>query len=378
MIKIPFAGDFDLIGKKVLLRVDLNSPIEKNKVVMNDRIEQASKSIKFLQNKKAKVIVIAHQGRPGDSDFCSLEKHIKLLNKFVKIKFVKDIYGKKTKEAISEMRNGNAILLENVRMTKQEFNNSDKNEFVEQLSSACDFYVNDAFSVTHREQASVTGFPKKMKSASGILIKEELEALEKIKMKNVLYILGGMKAEENLLFMQKGKKIIVGGLFGQLCMNSNGFKFGKHEKFLDLKNLDNVKKSTKGIKFIHPVDFAVLENGKRKEISLSDFPNNYEIFDIGEKSMKIFEEEIMNAKAIFMKGPFGYITDQKFLKGTEHILKSISKSKAFTVLGGGHLTTALKKAGINKNKFDHISLSGGALANYVAGKKLPGIEVLKK
>jgi phosphoglycerate kinase len=202
-------------------------------------------------------------------------------------------------------------------------------------------------------------------------------AIKKVKIKNVLYILAGSKAEENMKFMQKDKKIIAGGKFGQMIMMSKGFKFGKHEEYLDKEGIDKLK-SYRNVKVITPVDFAVKEREKRKEILIEDFPNDYEIFDIGEKTIERFKEEIMKAKAIFMKGPLGYIEEKKFQKGTEEIMKAIVKSKAFSVLGGGHLSTALKQLGVDKKKFGHISLSGGALATYMAGEKLPGLEVLNR
>ncbi len=369
--------DFDLKNKVVLLRVDLNSPVKNGKVIDNDRISESANSIKAIKKKGAKVVVLAHQGRKGDEDFTSLKQHSKLLNKYTKIKFIEDIYGKKFKKEFLKLKNGEALLLENVRYEDAEKNNDEKSEYVKTLSSVCDVYINDAFSVSHREQASITAFPKVMKKCGiGINLEKELNALKKVKIKNVLYILAGSKAEENMKFMQEGKKIIAGGKFAQMFMMAKGFHFGKHEKFLDKEGVSKLKDFNK-IKVTVPIDFAVKEKNKRKEIGLHRFPNEYEIFDIGEKTIELFKKEIMKAKAIFMKGPLGYIEEKQFQKGTEEIMKAIVKSRAFSVLGGGHLSTALKQLGLDKKKFGHISLSGGALATYMAGEKLPGLEVLK-
>jgi phosphoglycerate kinase len=376
-MKLRTLKDFDFSGKTVLLRVDLNSPVNKGRVIDNERIEESANSISAIKKLGARVVVIAHQGRKGDDDFTDLKQHAKLLNKRTKISFVDDIHGEKAMNKIRGMKKGEAVLLDNVRNLDAEKNNDISSDYVRTLSNVCDMYVNDAFSVSHREQASITGFPKVMKSCIGVNMEKELRALEKIKIKNVLYILGGSKAEENMLFMQGGRKIIAAGKFGQLCMLASGFKFGKHEDFLDKKEVDNLKGKLKNIYPVLPVDFAVKDKKKRRELSTTEFPNEYEIFDIGKDTIELFKREIKKAKAIFMKGPLGFIEEKEFQAGTREILKMISSSKAFSVLGGGHLNTALKQFGISKKKFGHISLSGGALATFIAGKKLVGIEVLK-
>jgi phosphoglycerate kinase len=375
-MKLPSIDDFNMEGKTVILRVDINSPVKNKKVIMSERIEEAAKSIQALLDKKARVIVLAHQGRKGSEDFTSLEQHSRLLNNYVKIKFMPDILGEKAEEAIKNLKLGEAILLENVRFLAEESSKGENNDFVKKLSGLAEFYVNDAFSVCHREQASVTGFPRVMKSCFGSLIIKELEALEKIKIGNALYILAGSKTEENLPFLRKNKRIIACGMFGQLCMLAQGFRFGKHEEFVDTANLENVKEKIAGLDLITPVDFAVKEKGRRKEMSLDKFPNSHEIFDIGEKTISIFRNEILKAKAVFMKGPAGYIEEKQFQKGTKEIFNAIIKSKALSVLGGGHLSTAIHELKFKKEQFSHISLSGGALASYVAGEKLPGIEAI--
>ena len=366
---------FNFKEKKVLLRVDINSPVFNKKITLSERIIQAAKTISELKKRGAKIIVIAHQGRKGGSDFTSLKQHAKLLSRFTKVKFVADVCGKKAVNSIKKLRKMEAILLENLRFLDEEQKKTGK--FVEILSSLCDIYVNDAFSVSHRTQASVVGFPKLIKSCYGPNMQKEIDTLKKLKIKNVLFILGGSKTEENLLLLDKNKRIIVGGRFGQLYLFSKGFNFGKNNNFLDVKNVSILKEKSKKIKIISPVDFAVKQKNKRKEFFLGDFPNDYEVFDIGKKTMEIFKKEIKKAKVIFMKGPLGYCEEKKFRKGTGEILKEISRSGAYSVLGGGHLSTLIKELKISKNKFGYVSLSGGALVSYIAGKKLPGIEAIK-
>lgn len=381
-----FILDFDLKNKIVLLREDLNSEVIKGKVLMSERIRQSAKTIISLKKKGAKIVVISHQGRLGKENFTSLLQHSIWMNKITKIKFIEDIIGEKAEQAIKNLKSGEAILLENVRYLKEETSGVSfkKNKFIKKLSGLCDLYVNDAFSVSHRDNASITGFPKIMKSFAGPLLKREIESLKKIKLKKCLYVLGGAKPEDDMKLLGKNK-VLTGGLFAQIIILSKGKRLGAQEKYLK-KNLSNYGKIIKKLKekiyskekFIQiPEDFAVEINGRRKEIPLEDFPVKYEIFDIGKKTQERYIKEIKNAESIYMKGPFGDSLNRKFSKGTVRILKTIANSKGFSLIGGGHLIDTLEKYKIPRKKFNHISLSGGALLSYIAGETLPGLEALK-
>ena len=367
--------DFNFKGKNVLLRADLNSDVKKGKVLMSERIKESSKTINFLKRKKAKIVVIAHQGRPGKTDFLSLKQHAALLNKFTKIKFVDDILGKKAEKAIKNLKKGEAILLDNVRFEKDEFNPGKKDNKLLKLAEKADIYVNDSFSVCHRNESSIILFPRYMKSCAGLLLEKEINALKKIKIKKALFILGGAKPEDNIKLLKRNK-VLACGLFGQVCLINKGKKLGEQENYLK-KQKALIKIPKDKLKNVEtPIDFAVKKNNKRTEIKLEDFPSDYEIFDIGKKSIEKFKIEIKKARAVFMKGPLGYCEEKQFQKGTAEILKAISSSKIFSVIGGGHLSTAIKDLHMNKKYFSHISLSGGALVSYLAGKKLPGLEAL--
>jgi len=369
-------SDFNFKNKTVLLRADLNSDVHKGRVLMSERIRQSAETIKLLKKKKAKIIVIAHQGRPGKSDFTSLKQHARLLNKFTKIKFVEDIIGKQAEKEIKNLKSGNAILLDNVRKEADEFKPAKKNNKLLKLTKLCEIYVNDAFSICHRKQTSIVSFPRYMKNCAGPLLEREINALKKIKIKNCLFILGGAKPEDNIKLLGKNK-VLACGLFGQVCLINKGKKLGEQERYLK-KQKALVKISKNKLKNVEtPVDFAVKVNGKRKEILLENFPSKYEIFDIGKKTQGRYISEIKKARAVYMKGPAGYCADKKFRKGTFAILRAISRNKGFSLIGGGHLSDAIEASGISKKKFGHISLSGGALLSYIAGEKLPGLEVLK-
>ncbi|MFH1501127.1 MAG: phosphoglycerate kinase [archaeon] len=267
-------------------------------------------------------------------------------------------------------------------MEKDEFRpeKGKENRLIRKLAPLFDFYVDDAFSNCHRKHASMVLFPRFLPSCAGRLLEHEVKALNKIKLRNTLYILGGAKPEDDIKLL-KGNKVLACGLFGQACLIAQGKNLGaqnkylREEKVIDGEILKKLRTRMKKVKT--PIDFAIKVNGKRKEMDLEHFPSMYEIFDIGNETIGAFTAEIRKAKSIYMKGPAGFSSDRKFSKGTRKILRAVAKNKGFSVIGGGHLSDSIVKYRINKNKFNHISLSGGALLRYIAGEKLPGIEALK-
>ncbi len=366
-------------GKRVLLRSDLNSEIRNGRAVISDRIIESAKTISELKKKGARVIVLAHQGRKGGDDFTSLREHSNLLNRYVKIKFVDGVVGTKALRAIDSLKNGDAILLDNVRKIDDEVDfGKGRNKIAEFFRGKFDIYVNDAFSVCHRKHASVVLLPRLVKErAVGRLMERELESLERVRGRNCLFILGGSKTD-NILLLGKGRKVLATGVFGQLCMIAKGCNLGVQNRFLKDK-LSIVPKLKRVVSNVRTArDVALKVNGKRKEVMIKNCPFKEQIFDIGHFTVEEYVKEIKKAGAVFMKGTAGYCEEQQFCYGTSELLKAIAKSSAHKVLSGGHLSTALKKFGISKKKFDYVSLSGGATVNYIAGKRLPGLEVLKK
>jgi len=378
--------DLNLKNKSVLLRVDINSNVLNKKLVYNPRIKEAASTIKLLKKLGAKITIIAHQGNKVKPDFISLKAHAKELSKFTKVKFIPDIIGKRAITEIKKLKPSESILLENIRFHPEETTNpKTKNKLIEKLVPHFDYFINDAFSVLHRDHTSITGFPKHLPSVVGPLVEKELNALEKIKIKNCLYILGGSKPESNIKLLKNKNEIIAGGIFAQTCLVALGQNFGYQNEFLksealvktDYKKfLKKLKSKINKKKTTFPTDFAINKNNKRHEIKINDFPSDYEIKDIGKNTIKEFKKKIKSAKAIYMKGPLGYASDKRFAKGTLEILKEIQKSKAPSIIGGGHLGEYMKKYKVDKSKFTHVSLSGGALLNYMAGEKLPGLKAL--
>ena len=371
--------DFNFKNKTVLLRADINSDIKNSKPLPSERIKESCETIKYLKKQKAKVVIIAHQGRKGKDDFTSLKEHAKLISKITKVKFVDDIIGEEAKSKIEKLKPSEAILLDNIRFLEEEFTPG-KNNFVKFFLDKIDIYVNDAFSVCHRAQTSIVSFPKYLPSCAGIILQREVEALKKVNMKDTLYILGGAKPGDNIKLIKK-KNVIATGFFGQLCLISKGIKFGKYEEFLREmlgKEFNVVKKlKNKSKKLTLPIDYAVEVKGKRKDLSLEEFPNDNIIYDIGPKTIQLFKEKIKNASSIYIKGVSGDCRKKAFTKGTVEILKAAVKSGAFILIGGGQTNDSIDKSGIPRSKFGHISLSGGALLTYLAGEKLPGLEALE-
>ena len=265
-------SDIEFENKTVLLRSDLNSDVINGQVIEGERIKPASETIKFLQKKGAKVVVIAHQGNPGKDDFTSLKEHSKFMNRYAKIKFIPDILGEKSKKEIKNLKPGQAILLENIRFEKDEFNPKNKqNKILRFFLPLIDIYVNDAFSVCHREHTSMVSFPRYKPSCAGIVLEKEIRALKKISIKNCLYILGGAKPGDNLKLLKNKNKILAGGIFGQMCLEAKGIKFGENNEQVNKKMakdysavLSKIKK-IKNNNIITPEDYAVEVSGKRVE-----------------------------------------------------------------------------------------------------------------
>jgi phosphoglycerate kinase len=381
-MKLKSFRDLDVKGRTVLLRSDLNSDIVKGRVLKGERIRESLKTIRELRKRGAKVVILAHQGNPGKKNFLSLEQHAKLMGRYVK--FVDDIVGKRATEAIRKMKNGDVVLLNNVRLVEDEFKPRKRgNVLIKTLLPLVDIYVNDAFSVSHREHASIVGFAGKVPSGIGLLFEKEILAIDKIKMKGSVFVLGGAKGESDIRLLGKGNRVLACGLFGQTCLAAKGFDFGFQNGFLKKTILtklsyDGFLKKLKGkLREVEtPVDFAVDFKGKRKEFDLDDFPRSERIEDIGGKTIEKYCEIIRNARGVYMKGPAGWAEDKRFGKGTVEILKAAQDCKGFSLVGGGQLSEAIVKSRIRKGKFGHVSLSGGALLSVVAGERLVGLEAL--
>jgi phosphoglycerate kinase len=396
--------DVDVENKVVLVRVDINSPVdEKTKEVLdNERIREHSKTIKELAERGAKVVVLAHQGRKGDPDFVSLEQHAKLLEKYVgrKVEFVPDIIGEKAKQKIKSLKKGEILLLDNVRFLEEETKELSpeehaKSNLVKELSKLAEIFVLDAFSASHRSHASIVGFAHVLPTYAGRVMEKELISQEKAlnPLGMNVFVLGGAKPDDclNIIeYMFKNKpgsieKVLTCGTVGEIFLLAKDHDLGKETKeFFEKKGFLSLVEQAKNLlknyelEIELPVDVAFEENGKRKEIPVEKLPVEKLLLDIGKKTAKKYSSIIKSARTIVMKGPAGVYEKKGFEVGTKLLLKAIANSKAFSLIGGGDTLLAIEKLGIDKNKFSYISLGGGALITYLSGKTMPGIEVLKR
>ena len=386
--------DIDVNGKKVLVRCDFNVPIdsETGKITDNRRIRAALPTIQYLLDHNAKVILCSHLGRPkGEFNLKYSLKPVaeelsKLLNKDVKL--AKDVIGESAKELTSNMKEGDIVLLENVRFHKEE--EQIDPEYSKALASMAEIYVNDAFGTAHRAHSSTTGVADYLPAVSGFLIEKELEflggALENPKHPFVA-ILGGAKVSdkigviENLL--DKVDTLIIGGGMAYTFYKAQGHHIGTsicEEDKLDLAKSILEKAQEKGVKLLLPVDNHVSSeysnNGEDKMVDSTEIPDGFMGLDIGPKTIEKFEEAVKDAKTVVWNGPLGVCEFDKFATGTKAVATMLSKLDAITIIGGGDSAAAIEKLGL-ADKMTHISTGGGASLEFLEGKTLPGIACLQ-
>ncbi len=388
--------DFDFNGKTVFVRPDLNCPFDEKtgKIEKSERVAAHAKTIAELAGKNAKVAVFAHQGRKGDPDFLHLAQHARLLSEEMgntPVLFVDDVCGEKAKSAIKSLQNGQILLLDNVRFLDDEttYEKTGQAQIISSLSGMYDYFVLDAFSVAHRAHASVVGFTEKPVIA-GRVLQSELEALSKFKKpkKPFIAIFGGAKADDSILIMEswlasnKVSKILVGGVAGSLFILASGVELGASLEFMkEKKAIDFLPKAKELIqkyqkKIVFPKDVIVDKKGEARRKTTGSLPSRYPIVDIGPKTAAKYSKLISKAKTILINGPLGVYEQEQFASGTRAILSAITSSYAFSLAGGGHTLSAIDKFS-SRSKFGYVSLSGKALIEYLAGQKLPGVELVE-
>ena len=402
MAKYLTLDDVKVKDKVVLVRVDFNSEVdpETKKVTSDVRIRaHAETTIKELAEKGAKVVILAHQGRKGDPDFTPLKQHAGILAKILKcpVQYVDDVYGEKAKKAIKALKSGEILVLENVRSFDGETKNGTpeqqaKTELVQNLAPLADLFVNDAFAAAHRGHASMVGFTAVLPSVAGRIMERELKslsrALEKPE-KPCVYVMGGAKADDSLEISKYvlgngiADYVVVGGVTAQLFLAAKGFDLGKgNMAFLAKKELTGLVPGIQALlkqypdKILLPDDVALDVGGKRKEILVGKLPTEYSIFDIGAKTAENYAKLVAKAKSIVVSGPMGVYENKEFNHGTKRVFEAIADSKAFSLAGGGNTIAAIQEYGLSK-KIGYISTAGGALIEFLMGKKLPGVVALE-
>ena len=343
--------DFNFKNKKVLVRCDFNVPLSwKGEInILDDfRIKKTLPTIHHLKKEGAKVILMSHLGRPSEEpenrEKYSLKPIAQRLETFLKekVKFLPDDIGERVKNEIEKMKEGEVILLENLRFYKEEEQND--LGFAKKLAALGDIYINDAFSASHRAHASISGICQFLPSGAGFLLEREVDTLTNLiknSKKPLVGIIGGIKVETKARVIDRLSEIanfiLIGGMISQEVK----------EKEIKFQNSQKV---------IHPVDMVGT-------------------FDIGPKTIKLFQEKIRGAKTIFWAGPLGKIEEKEYQKGSKAIARAIIKSGAFSVIGGGETVEFMNEVGLT-SKFNFVSTGGGAMLEFLSGKKLPGIEAL--
>ena len=387
--------DFSFKGKTVLLRSEFNSPIGKDGKITDDkRIRESAPTIKALQD--ARVVVMAHQGRPGKKDFTTLEQHAQHLQQYVpqRVRYVDSIFSTEAKNAIKAAKPGEVVLLENVRFYSEEMlerppEEQAKTIMVKKLAPLFDIFLDDAFGASHRSHDSMVGFTPVLPSGAGLLMAKEIDALTKATTGGqAVYVLGGAKVDDSVevtkSVLEKGiaSKVLVTGAVANAFLAASGVDIGKpsmeyleNNKYLgEIEIAEGILNKFDG-KVVLPVDVAINKDGKRVDISVKDLPTNYVISDIGKETIRMFSDIISHADKVVINGPAGIFENPEFRIGTDAILRAATKAK-FSVVGGGHSTEAVDQLGI-ADKISHVSTGGGAAIDFLAGKPMPAIAALK-
>ncbi|MGQ4891372.1 MAG: phosphoglycerate kinase [Candidatus Njordarchaeia archaeon] len=392
--------DFEIDGKKVLVRIDINSPIdlEKNDILDDSRLRAHSATIRELVDKyNASVVLIAHQGRPGTSDFVSLDIHAKVLSNILKkeVDFIDDVIGPAAREKIKQITNGEILLLDNVRLLAEENINASpekqaKTFLVRKLAPLFDYFILDAFGTAHRSQPSLVGFPMVLPSAAGLIMEREVKALSRIVSQAEspkIFVLGGAKVDDSIRIIEtltKNKvadRILLTGLLSEIFLLAKGIKLGEENmKIIAERGLiDLIREARRillrGAPIDTPVDFVTLDGEEMKTCSATEIKGI--IRDIGPQTVESYSELLKESKIIVMRGPAGVMEDSRFRKGTEELVKNALKTEAYIIFGGGHLSAIASNFEHHPSKV-HVSTGGGALLTFLSGVPLPALEALSK
>ncbi|MBM4128918.1 MAG: phosphoglycerate kinase [Nitrospira sp.] len=385
-------GDLDLKGKRIFIRADFNVPLDDNLKVADDRrIRSTLPTINHAIDEGAKVIICSHLGRPKGKvnprlSLAPVAKRLqRLLNK--EVVFAPDCVGSQVEHLVSKMKEGDVIVLENLRFQPGEEQNDE--EFAHALARLADIYINDAFGTAHRTHASIVGVPKILPSAAGFLLKKEIEYLKgsvENPVRPFVAILGGAKVSGKISVLEnladKVDKVLIGGGMAYTFIKAMGYEVGNSLVDEDmLETAQRIRRKLKGIgiKFYLPVDCVIsqgIEPGlQTKIIPTLEIPKGWAALDIGPATAKLFSEAIQDAKTILWNGPMGVFEIDAFSRGTFAIAHAVADAYALTIVGGGDTDLAVHRAGVS-DAISFISTGGGAALQLLEGRELPGIAVL--
>ena len=396
--------DFDLSGRTVLLRVDVNSPIDPaTKTLLNDaRLREHLSTIRDLRG--SKVVVLAHQSRPGKDDFTSLAPHAERLSSLLgrPVKFVDGLYNREALDAIRGLETGDVLVLENVRFFAEEDALADakiekmaKTHIVRKLAPLAQYFVLDAFAAAHRAQPSLVGFVDVLPTLAGRVMEKELTMLDRAihsQDRPKIAIFGGVKADDSIAvskhMLEKGvvDKVLTTGGVANMFLQADGKDPGPlTTEFMkkEIEEYDTYVGQCKELlakyrdRILMPTDVVLNDGGQRRPALVKELPSALQVYDIGLDTLARYIEEIRTAKTVFFNGPAGVFEKDEFAVGTRELLQAIAESDAFSVVGGGHTVAAVEQYGL-EDAMGHVSTGGGALINYLAGKELPLVTALER
>lgn len=385
--------DIDVSGKKVLVRVDFNVPLDENGNITDEtRIKAALPTIKYLLEHNAAVILCSHLGRPKGEfnmkySLAPVAKRLKEIFGEDKVVFASDVIGESAKKAVSELKPGNIVLLENLRFHKEEEKNDP--DFAKALASYADIYVNDAFGTAHRAHASTAGVADYLPAVAGFLIGKELSIMGKAldnPERPFVAILGGRKVSDKIgvinNLLEKVDTFIIGGAMSYTFFKAMGLNIGNslvEEDKLELAKQLLAKAEAKGIKMLLPVDCVLADDfnadAKMLTVDYDKIPDGWEGMDIGPKTRELYAQAIKPAKTVIWNGPMGVFEFPRFAEGTKAVAKALSECTGTTIIGGGDSAAAVEQLGF-ADKITHISTGGGASLEFLEGLELPGVAAL--
>jgi phosphoglycerate kinase len=395
--------DLNLEGRTVIARLDLNSPIdpESGEIMDDTRIRSHIPTLRELRD--SKVVILAHQSRPGKKDYTPLRQHAITLQKHLErpVEYIDTLFDSRAVEKIRSLEAGDVLLLENVRFyaeevaVKGDMQKLSKCRFVRTLADVADIFVNDAFAAAHRAHPSLIGFIQLLPSAAGRLMEKELKVLRfalKHAQRPSIALLGGAKVDdsvaimENMLSKDIVDKVLTCGVVGNIMLLASGYRLGTPSEEYIRKHLDDWEQlverarsllSRYGDRIEMPSDVAISVDGVRKGLRVDRLPQEHPIYDMGLDTVVHYSRVIEGAKTVFVNGPAGVFELPEFAFGTEELFLAIARSKAFSVAGGGETSAVIQKMGIASD-INHLSTGGGACITLLSGQKLPVEEALRE
>ena len=395
--------DLELNNQRVLLRADLNAPMKQDangqmQITDDGRLRASVTTINDLRKKNAKIIILAHLGRPKGErkPELSLKPIAKRLSELVgeSIKFIDDLNEASTLEAVNSMQSGEIIMIENIRFEKDETSKdqSERQRLAQKLAKLGDAFVIDGFGVVHREQASVTDIARLLPKASGRLVQAEQKAFDRVlnnPERPYVVVLGGSKVSDKLgvinNLISKVNKILIGGGMAFTFLKAQGYEVG--DSLLEVDRIEEVKQllltaKEKNVEIVLPIDIVISTSldgtSPVSEVDFDKIPVGQKGLDIGSKTAELFADKIRDAKTVVWNGPMGVFEVNAFAKGTKTVAQALANSAAYSVVGGGDSAAAIRLLGLDESKFDHISTGGGASLELLEGKVLPGLAVLEE